>query len=146
MASIAYAEQEIVGAFGVRLGDTVDDSMEFVEENDLGELIYKFTPAKPNEFFAWYKVFATHKSKKVLRIYAENGYEAKVCSAKREIIKAALMKKYGRVGISGHNRITWVVCLPSGKKGIDLLSLGYQDNILREQSKLEKAEEISDSL
>ncbi len=146
MANIAYAEQEIVGAFGVRLGDTVDDSMEFVEENDLGELIYEFTPEKPNDFFSEYRLFATHKTKKILRIKASHLYSSKdICTSKETIIDTALKKKYGaNLPVIQDRRIGALCdCCYMGKSRLLII---YEDNSLEEQSKVEKAEELSDSL
>ena len=146
MASIAYAEQEIVGAFGVRLGDTVDDSMEFVEENALGELIYKFTPEKPNDFFSEYWLFATHKTKKIMRIKASHLYQNEGrCVDKRSVIKTAIKRKYGTdIPVIQDRRIRAWCKYDYGNEY--RLWINYEDDILEEQSKVEKAETISDSL
>ena len=146
MANIAYAGQEIVGAFGVRLGDTVDDSMEFVEENDLGELIYEFTPEKPNDFFSEYWLFATHKTKKIMSIKASHLYPNEDrCADKRSVIWTAIKRKYGAEHPVIQDRRIEAWCKYRNSNGYHLW-IKYEDDILKEQSKVEKAETISDSL
>jgi hypothetical protein len=141
ISSVAHAKQEIVGAFGVRLGGTVDESMEFVGENGLGELIYKFTPAKPNEYFSSYEVYATHESKKIFEIHAWHGYDDKaVCSTKLQILHAALSNKYGSAFPNRPHRNIFAYCETK------VLRIAYSDNALEEQSKIEKAKPLSDSL
>ncbi len=145
MASIAYAEQEIVGAFGVRLGDTVDDSMEFIGESDLGGLFYRFTPAKPNEYFSHYMLLATHKSKKVYEIMASHTHDIQSdCSNKLKLIYAALRNKYGSEFPQRQRRTIFSTC--KNLNTYARLEIYYTDQTLAEQSKVEKTETISDSL
>jgi hypothetical protein len=150
LSSVAYAENEIVGAFGVRLGDTVDESMKYVEENKLGKLIYKFTPAKPNEFFLSYWVHATHKSKKIFTIIAESDYvEIPICHAKVRIIRAALKDKYGSDLVLNYwtdskGRSISLRCIQFAYEA--MLQVEYFDPVLSRVSILEKAKSISDSL
>jgi hypothetical protein len=153
MSGIAYAEQEFVGAFGVRLGDTVDENMKYVEENKLGELIYKFTPAKPNEYFLSYWVHATHKSKKIFTIIAESDYvEKTICYAKEQIISASLKDKYGPYSFiknmwsDSTGRSISLLCIGSGYPPKLKLQASYFDSVLSEVSIIEKAESIKDSL
>jgi hypothetical protein len=152
LSSVAYAENEIVGAFGVRLGDAIDERMEFVEQNDKGALVYKFTPDKRHEYFSEYTVLATIKTKIIFRIIAIHQYANKeACHGRRRILRVALSKKYGKAsGLTSFipvwkndNRAILLNCKGYPEKG---LQLEYLDKDLETRAMEEKADDVKDSL
>ena len=138
ITSIAYAEQEIVGAFGVRLGDTVDESMPFLREDKQGHQQYLFTEDTSNEIFTLYWVQATHKTKLIFAIYAEQLYDEPTdCGDRYVILKTALDKKYAEDkyasvdwNYSKGDRRVHFTCYHQ-RNGSALLRIDYIDALLK---------------
>ena len=93
------AEENITGAFGVKLGQTLSSQMiktselKFTYEIDD---IYSFYPEKKFRSFSTYTIRITPKTRKIYSISAQRGmYDYSTCEKEQALIMVLLTKKYG---------------------------------------------------
>lgn len=159
-----YAENGIVGAFGVRLGDSIDERMELVEKLDHRWMlhpgtVYSFAPVNPHKYFTDYIVSVTPKTKVIYNISMISEYHKTVaeCEKRRAEIAALLDSKYPKIRIEDMSTndtfspsvedvlyLRWV----SGEKSISLvcksnlvLGVYYVDGYWMNQLDLETEQE-----
>ena len=97
LSGVAYAEKEIVGAFGVSLGDSADERFVLIGEDPRGWLRYAFKPDKPHEYFSDYSVNAT-VSGSIFEISAQKHPDHKhECLAREHLLQRAIEKNTERL-------------------------------------------------
>ena len=145
VSSVAYAEKEIVGAFGVRLGGSVDERFVLIGEDSRGWLRYTFKPDKPHEYFADYRVSVTF-SGSVFEISAEKYSDHKhECLAREHLLERAIEEKYGTPSLHDTRRVI-AICWHEPESNKWRLMVRYWDSVLWAKSTEEKIEAIEDQL
>lgn len=99
VASSVQAEEKILGAFGVELGQVFDPSGA-IGKGSLtdGTPMYKFSPKKKFRSFSTYYALITPKTHKVYSIWAIGNMENDPsCKKEQALIMAILQKKYGKI-------------------------------------------------
>lgn len=93
------AEENITGAFGVKLGQILSSQM--IETPELAftyesDDTYSFYPDKKFRSFSNYTIRITPKTRKIYSISARRGmYDYSTCEKEQTLIMALLTKKYG---------------------------------------------------
>ena len=96
---LAYAEEKIQGAFGIKLGQVFELS-NAVGQNSLtdGTPMYEFSPEKRFRSFSRYYVLITPRSHKVYSIWGIGNQENDPsCKKEQALIMAILQRKYGKI-------------------------------------------------
>ena len=99
ISGVVSADNVIVGAFGQKLGATIDEN---IHKFDLAAAvkdsrrvpIYKFFPEKIIRPFQFYRVAATPATKRIFKIWAIGGFgERGQCGPYKEALKIVLKKQ-----------------------------------------------------
>ncbi|WP_415408220.1 hypothetical protein ACLHDG_06620 [Sulfurovum sp. CS9] len=99
MVSTILLSAEIVGGFGLALGDTFDTTKATsTSKTTSGEILYGVAPPKKLKYFKNYYVLITPKTKKIKQIWGMSNYEnTATCNKDLEVIAILLENKYGKL-------------------------------------------------
>ena len=146
-----HGEQEIMGAFGVKLGDYFEPSSAIgTRELTDGTPMYRFNPEKKFRSFDRYFVMITPKTHKIYSIWglgtAENSDK---CKNEQALIMELLQKKYGVKEKEGFfDTLSGVKSVDQGNKDVLVKCSGFMDISIeiryydRELKKLAEKERI----
>lgn len=94
-----HAHAQIVGGFGLKLGDVVDVKSDTLQPIDWsGGTVFKIKPPRPLTGFDEYLVYITPLTHKIYQVKAFRHFRsAKGAEIEYDALKKVLMSKYGRV-------------------------------------------------
>lgn len=152
IASSVYAEEKIIGAFGMELGATFDPSVT-IGKGSLtdGTPMYQFRPEKKFRSFDRYFVMITPKTHKIYSIWGIGDVEnTEVGKKEQAVLMTILQKKYGKPEKEGlFNSIMDAKQIDQGNRYIIVkvsgfmdvtIDIRYYDRKLRELAEKERIE------
>ena len=95
------AEEEITGAFGIKLGQIL--SWQMIRDSELAfthgiDNMYSFYPEKKFRSFSFYSIAITPKTRRIYNIFASGDMDDdSTCEKEQALIMAILKQKYGEV-------------------------------------------------
>lgn len=157
LSALVLSAGEIVGGFGLKLGDTFDDKMmESTQETGTGETLYEVIPPKKVKYFQKYFVMTTPLSEKIRQIWGVGYFTTmEECQNNMDVLVLIMEKKYGKFEKPEYateqvkfkkigDRQILIKCTKSFAGGD--LYLQYTDDELNRLSKVERAEIESKSI